>query len=206
MAEGLLNNTRVFKIGIYMTAQQQQIQTGWHLRDVGLNNMTAAGALESARTFVESQMYGILPSDVRLTRIDALELSSKEYMGFEYANQPGTGPGTMAASFLAVMVALRSSQRARHRNGRFFLPLYGNPNQGSLDTGPRNAYTAFAANFTATFCGAAIFNNLKACIVSQARPANQHRPAIEAGWIDVEVARLHTVVTALRRRKIGVGA
>jgi len=206
MATGTVAGSRIFKVTLGMLVQQQNIQTGWYLRDTLLNNRSATDALATAQTFVAASMFGILPNDLRLLRLDALELTSKDYAQLEYPNQMGTGPGASSTSFLAVLMTLRSNQRARHRNGRMFLPLYGNPFNGSLDTGPRNAYIAFSTAFVQAFAGNALLNDFKAVVVAKARPANQNRPAIEHSWIDVETCRINTTVTALRRRKIGVGS
>ena len=196
----------VYKCNIYLLSQLQSIQTGFYLRDTGLANQSAQDAADAVKDWVDDSFRTILATDITLQRVDALEITTKEYAQHEYTNTNGTFATTMTANFLAALIQLRSSQRARHRNGRMFWPIVNVNTNSQLHPGTSGPMATVLDEWKNRFMGNPATNAFKAVIVAQARPATAKRPAITHSWIDVETARLSNLGTALRRRKVGVGS
>lgn len=208
MAQGLVADDRIFKITGTFNYQLQTIQTQFHIRDVAPAGKSAQDAVDYARPFFEVNMRTILNTACQIVRVDAFELTSRDYAQHEPANLAGTGNVPQAPSFMASLVSLRSSQRARHRNGRMFWPMQNNNAvNGSLvqDSYVVDATPVLTA-FTDLFLQGPLLAEFKAVIVAQARPATTKRPLIEHSWIDVESIRMSKLITVQRRRKVGVGS
>lgn len=209
MAQGAVAGTNIYRITIFMRWQQQLLQTGWHMRDTGLVALQSPDtALDLVQPWVHDHFRTIMHQNLVFERIAAEEITSKNYAERVLVAEAGTVNGVEAPSFMAVNVALRSAQRHRYRNGRMFWPLTGQlANTGSqLSAGPGAEIQGVVTSWVTTFLGNILTNNFRAVVVAPARPATAKRPAIDHSWIDVDVAKLNTTITALRRRKVGVGS
>lgn len=209
MAQGNIGDLvggSVYRVTVTMTGQLQQVQTGFYVRDTGLADQSAGDCLTAAKDWVDNHFRTCIPQDYTLQRLEAMEITTKEYAQAEYVSTPGTFGSTSTASFLAALVSLRSSQRARHRNGRMFWPVAAVTTNSQLFPQTLAAFTPTTAAFADRFMGNAATKPFKAVIVAAARPATSTRPAIAHSWIDVETIKVSTAVTSLRRRKVGVGS
>lgn len=204
--EGLVQGHNIFKVTLFMTAEQQKIQTGFHLRDTGINNETPETAVNAVLPWVTGAYRNTIGGDVSIDRLDAIEITSREYFAHEFTNTPGTGGNAMTTSLLAALVSLRSSKRSRWRNGRMFWPLQGAPVNGLITGSNLTGLTTAADDLADRFIGSQLLKNFLLVVVAQARIQKQTRPAIEHSWIDVDTIRVSNIATALHRRKIGVGA
>lgn len=208
MASGLVSDGKVYRCGIYMTANQQQIQTGFHLRDTGLNTEAAADVVASVLDFVNDSFRTIQASGVRFDRVDAVNLHTKEFAQTELTGVIGTGSGVLGTTGMAALVSLRSAKRQRWLNGRMFWPL--TPADPLVDGLIKNTVlttlNTVVADFTDRYVGSAFTSTFKAVVVTAPRAASPTRPALEHSWTDVEVVKVNPIATVQRRRLIGRGS
>ena len=209
MATGTVAGNRIYRATIHYYAQQQKMQFGFHVRETGFVNTTEPMAvLDLLRPWIDNTYRPLMINSSRIERIEAIEITSKAYAQQEMTNAVGGASGTESPTHLAYLVSLRSNLRARHRNGRFFLP---NVSQGALvgsqiTQGAMTALSGAVDALGAIFMGNPVTNAFKLVVVAQARAAAPNRPAIEHSWIDVETMRVANLVSSQYRRKVGVGS
>lgn len=208
MASGAVADNRVFKCSVQMTVLQQQIQTGFHLRDVGLDNMDAGEVVTALEAWLNDEFKTIQPPALRFDRVEATELTSKQYAMKEFSGLVGTGNFTVGTTFTSLLVSLRTASRQRHMNGRMYWPwiMAGGVESGVLGSGVQAVATAAVDDFANRFTGSALTHDLRCVVVSTPRPLTANRPAILHEWHDVETVKINPVISVQRRRKIGVGS
>lgn len=208
MASGEVAGTRVFRVNVGMRIALQQLQTGFYLRDVGVQARTSAEVVAEVKTWVDTKFATIMPSSLAFERLEATELNSKEYAQHEYTNFFGAKGGGVVTTFLAANVSLRTATRQRYRNGRMFWPVLVRDSitDGLINDLTMGEFGGVAADFADRWTGVSLFGELRAVVVTAARPAKTYRPALTHSWTDVEAVKINKIATAISRRRIGVGS
>lgn len=207
----------IFRCTIRFRLGTQKCQTGFHLRDVAINDNTEQDVATEMRTQLLTPFRGLLADNSAVESWDAAILGQDT--GYSLPETTGTGSTghnatTEEPSFIAACVALKSEIRKRYGQGRMFWPIFAeNMVDGDvLSTIGVSVLTSVVTAFTDHFTGNPATHDLLLVNAHPALPqrgapgAPGYRPAIPASWYDVLSLRLNTVVTSLRSRKVGVGS
>lgn len=199
---------RIFKITIAWIAALQRCQTGFYLRDVGLNGETPESAANHVATWVQAQFPALLHQEDRLVSVDAMNIVTKQGYAKEFANLPGANGGERTATFLMVPVSLRGEQRRRYGQGRMLWPVSSElmVNGQELSAAAKNDYIGTAQLLADRYIGNALTHDFRLVNVHDAKPQVGNRPALPASWYDVTSVRVNTLLSSLRRRKVGQGS
>lgn len=208
MATGTVAGAKIFRVGIHLTVLQQRIQTGFYLRDVGIENQSAMDAVDATKEWVDTKFRTLIPSSVAFDRIEATETQTKEFAQQELISYNGTAGATVSTTMFAGLVSLKTDSRQRHKTGRMYWPLLmaGSVEQGVIVGGLQSVWLDVIADFADRFTGSSLTHDFRCCVVSAARPASPTRPAIEHSWTDVEVIKLDPIARIQQRRRIGRGS
>ena len=209
-------DTRVFAVKIIMARGTDKIQTGFHLRDVGLVGQTAQDAADAVASFATSSFRTLLPQDVSIQGIDAVELVTLEGGSVSPQGVVGSIPATSGEEplYVTVPVSFKGEKRARYGQGRGLWPmLYGTWREhDTLTTAGAAAFQGVIDAMTSAFMGSSLTHDLKLInlhgvipprAATASRPA---RPEIPPTWYDVTSIRLNTSLSFLRSRKAGHGS
>jgi hypothetical protein len=220
MARGTWGGTldpHIFKCTIRFLLGTQQCQTGFHVRDVGIQDNSEQDVANEIQTQLQGPMLTLLGPNDSVTGFDARILGQDTGASV----QGGGGPGQQqintaetVPTFMSACVALKSEIRKRYGQGRMFLPCVS---EGFIDgdiinTNGINNFNVFIQAMTDHFTGDPVTHDLllvNAHGVLPPRPPSGSYPGraeIPAMWYDVLSLRLNTIVTSLRSRKVGIGA
>lgn len=218
MADGTMGgalDAAVFRVRCGYLASGQHCQTGFHVRDVAVNDNSAQDVVDAVDTWFNGTFKAYLIDRDKLEYINVTKLFSEEGATKEYVNvSGGTGisDSSVAPTFLAINIAMKTQRRKRYGQGRMFWPIR---DDRRFDDNILNATGIAAAqgvidDLLAKFTG--VSADLHLCnqhLTLPARPAtttSPARPEIAPHWYDVDVVKLDTTVRALRSRLVGHGA
>lgn len=213
MADGTWGGTldqSVFKVVISMLIENQLIQTGFHLRDLAINDNTCESVCNAVQPWVDDHFRTQMTTSDAIVSIDVTQLGTEEGFTHTYTNQFGTsavGSTFQLPSFLAVKIAMRRQARKRYGQGRMFWPVRA---ESLIDGSLLNAtgvgqYQPVITALMDLFSGSVLTHDLALCNVHKAIAATSSHGPIPAKWYDVQALVLSTRLTTLRSRKIGVG-
>jgi len=204
---GILDQ-RVFRVNILWTQALQKCQTGFHLRDVGVNTLTPEDVVDLVKPFASEQFVKLIHASGSLVGIDVVNLVTKEGASFSYQGVNGLSGGEAAPSFVTVPVSLKGGLRRRYANGRMLWPVGGEGNMQGDQLAPNGVAVAQALvdDLTSRFMGGALFSTARLVHLHGPLAARENRPAVPASWYDVSSIRVNTLLSSLRRRKVGVGS
>lgn len=203
------------KVKISIQTGLNVMQTGFHVRPVGLTTGDPDEVTAAVNTWCDTHLKTVLSPLDKIIGIDAVDLVSALGHSISPANMIGTANtgGVEAPSFLAMVVSLKGERRTRYGQGRMFLPMRNeNWTDKEVLTGAGTiAYQAVLTGLSDVFMGndANGYNLVNVHGVIPARPATTTRPVrpeVPPMWHDVTSLRLNTVLTFLRSRKAGVGS
>lgn len=214
---GGATDPNIFAVRILFMMGTSLCQTGFKLRDVGVQDNTAQEVADEVSTQLLAGFRGLLKETDSVRGIDVLKMGTDE--GGWTPAPVGTGTYTTSAiasmpDFTAVNVSLKSEIRKRYGQGRMFLPMVNeeNVNGNVLAASGVTRIQTFIDLITAHFTGDPVTHDLllvNAHPLLPARPSTSSvvgRPEIPASWYDVVSLRINQVVTSLRSRKAGVGS
>lgn len=214
---GGAGDPNIFKVTVRFLLGVQQCQTGFHLRDVAINDNTEEDVANEVRTQLEDGFRGLLKTSDSMVGYDVRTMGADTGFALAPVGVPGLNATTdenALPSFTSAVLSLKSEIRARYGQGRMYLPLTGiNQQDYNLITATfvNQANTLITA-MTDHFTGNPATHDLllvNAHGVIPARAATATRPAraeIPPSWYDVTSLRLNQIATSLRSRKVGVGA
>lgn len=207
----------IFKVTLRFKLGNSFCQTGFKVRDVGVQDNTAQEVADEVALQLEVPFKTLISPTDSLEGVDVLKLGSEEG-GWHPFNPVGGTYGIANANqlphFVACNVALKSEIRKRYGQGRLFLPFV---NEADIDAniitgGGVNRMNGFLTPLADHFTGDPathdlLLVNAHAAMPQRGVPGNpEYRPAIPATWYDVVSIRVNTVATFLRSRKVGVGS
>lgn len=220
MARGTWGGTtdpHIFKCDIHFIRSGQHCQTGFHLRDVAINDNTEQEVADQVRTVLWSPFRTLLATTDTVDFVTAKILGQDTgavAAGNAEAGTSSADAGQQVPSFMCALVTLKSEIRKRYGQGRMFFPVVA---ESQIDT--NNASSILIGGMTTiinaindNFTGDPVTHDLilvNAHGVLPPRAPTAHspgRPEIPASWYDVVSVRLNTQLTALRSRKVGVGS
>ncbi len=221
MARGTWGGTtdpNIFKVNFRFRMGSSHCQTGFKLRDVGVQDNTAQEVADEVATQLGTGFRALLSVQDVLEGIDVLKLGTEE--GGWHPYEPAAGVGSipfdaakMLPQFLAANVSLKSEIRKRYGQGRMFLPLRRDEyvDGDLLTAGAQDELDQFLDPLSDHFTGDPLTHDL---ILVNAHPlmpprgsvgGEGYRPEIPASWYDVVSLRTNSAPTFLRSRKVGVG-
>lgn len=206
---GGLADNNVYRINIHWQTDLQRCQSGFSLRDTGLQQYNASEVATEVAEFVNEQFKTLLATTSRILSVEALRPDNGEFGQVEFANLLGTAVGAVGLpSFMAATVSFRSSMRKRYANGRAFwpVPLTSHVTGSELNATGLAPLQAVATDMTARYGGLAAVTNLKQVHFHEAKIAHGSRPALPRTWYDIESIRVSTIATSMDSRKVGNGA
>jgi len=208
----------IFKVTIRFRLGTQKCQTGFKLRDVGIDDNSEQDVADEVYAQLQAEFRGLLhQSDDALESIDAQIMGRDTGYSLPATLTDGTlgfGNDVGEPTFMATVVALKSEIRKRYGQGRMFLPTVSEASVDSdvLSAAGQAIYNTFITKVTDHFTGDEVTHDLLLVNAHPLLPAHTNpntgrtRPEIPASWYDVLSLRLNTVVTSLRSRKVGVGS
>lgn len=212
---GGILDSRVFRVKISWTQAGQQCQTGYHIRDVGVNTLTPEDVAEEAAELAQTNAFRTLFATVdQIVSVDAVNLRTAEGHTIALPNVMGLQNAEALPSFTACSLALVGGIRKRYANGRMFWPVRGENTTTAdiLNATGVGIFDAAIAEFTSRYMGGALFGTQQLVHLHEAKPARpavgkpEPLPAVPATWYDITAIKLNRAVTALTSRKVGVGS
>jgi|KBSSwiStaDraftv2_1062776.scaffolds.fasta_scaffold135192_3 hypothetical protein len=207
----------IFRVNILFLHGTSKCQTGFKLRDVGVQDNTAQEVAEECRTQLAGPFRDILAHTDSLLGFDVLKLGTDEGGWAPQVQQAGNNIIQAADElphFVACNVALKSEIRKRYGQGRMFLPLIiedqisGNVLSAQGSNAMQNFVNVMIDHFTgdpATHDLLLVNAHDVIAAVGGAGNGSGH-PDIPRSWYDVVSLRVNSIVTSLRSRKPGVGS
>lgn len=207
----------IFKVNIRFYMGASKCQTGFKLRDVGVNDNSAQDVADQVDTVLTTAFRGILGTNDGVEGIDVTVLGSEEGGWHPVTTQTGTHTftaGEEEPNYMAACVQLKSEIRKRYGQGRFFLPICSEDSVSGniLSTGGITRVQSIIDPITSNFTGDPVTHDLILVNAHPLLPARGavgtpgYRPEIPASWYDVVSLRMNNLVTMLRSRKAGVGS
>jgi hypothetical protein len=212
MAEGEWGGAfaqNLFRAVITFKRLGQNCQTGFQLRDVGINNLSAEDVAEEVAEFATTQFIKCLHTTDQVTGIDVLNLKTDEGFSITPPLTNGAAAGAPAPSYMQVTLSLKGSKRKRYGSGRMLLPvslvdsISGN---NLLPLHQTAIYEPILNDLSERFIGPAITTSMHLVHAHKAMPALGNRPALPAMWYDITSLRLNTSLSAVRSRRQGSGS
>lgn len=198
---------RIFRVNIAFTREGQKCQTGFHVRDSGVQGMTEEEVANVFHPWASTQFIKFLRTTDSLIGVDVENLVTREGFSHSFTNQPGQINDAPAPSFLTVPISIKGSIRRRYGNGRMLWPV---PSQGFLNGNV--LHPTFAAYYQAALTalsdialGDGVSRDVVLVHAHGPLAALNARPAVPAMWYDATSLRLNTTIGSLSRRKIGHG-
>lgn len=198
--------TQVYRVTFKMLIRNQQIQTGFNLVDVGIPNESAQSCLENVRDFYLAKMRPALSNEIFLQRIEVERWLEGSFFAQDFVGQNGSLNLPMQSTYSCLAIAVRSNQRKRIANGRFFWPCAGSWANDTVGGAQLAAATQMVADLTDQYLGNPLFDRFRIGTVH--RPVKDKVTGLPIGvhkWTEATALRLNPVVSALRTRKVGVG-
>lgn len=214
---GGATDPNIFRCTVRFRLGVSKCQTGFHLRDVAINDNTEQDVAEEMQTQLLAAFKGILSTADAVESWEAAILGQDT--GYSLPEVAGAGSTaydatTQAPDFVSAVVALKSEVRKRYGQGRMFWPIFAENmiDENVLSAVGINVLTNLVTAFTDHFTGDPVTHDL--LLVNAHGLIPQHgapglpgyHPEIPPSWYDVLSLRLNTVVTSLRSRKAGVGS
>lgn len=209
-------DAHVFKVKIAMSLDTNKFQTGFHLRDVGVQALTPQNVADEVTDFVNDSFRTILPIAVKVDGVDVVQMVSGEGGSTSPAGMFGTSNAgnERLPLFVTVPVSLKGELRRRYGQGRMLWPMLweGWSLNDVLTAQGVVAYQAVIDEMANRYVGNVIANdmqliNLHGVIPPKAATATRPaQPQVDPTWYDVTSIRLNTTLSFLRSRKAGVGS
>lgn len=199
---------RVFRANIKFRHGGSDCQSGFHLRDVGVNTLSPEDVANEVYDFAKVQFRKLLHNADILQGVDVTNLVSTEGFSKSEVGITGIQPGTQCPSYVTIPVALKGSIRKRYGSGRMLWPvpstesLSGNALVGATAT----VLSEIAVDMAERFMGPSITTSMHLVHLHALLPAFGTRPEIPATWYDITSIRVSSITSSLRRRKVGVGS
>lgn len=214
---GGAGDPNVFRVIIRFLLGSQHCQTGFHLRDVAINDNTEQEVADEVRAQLWGPFRNMLYDSDTLEDVEAQILGQDTGAVAAGAAQAGTiafNADQMLPSFVSCNIVLKSEIRKRYGQGRMFVPMR-KESQISGDNVSAEGLVFVNDLITAMtdhFTGDPVTHDLllvNAHGILPARPpvgSSPGRPEIPASWYDVVSVRANSIATSLRSRKVGVGS
>lgn len=201
-------DTRVFRVNVLFKKALQNCQTGFHIRDVGVNTLDPEDVADEAFTWATTQFIKTLHLVDDLIGVDVTNLATKEGFSKSASGVHGTNTGEAAPSFLMVPVSLKGSIRRRYGNGRMLWPVSSELfiAQNVLHPDGVTVFQTVIDDFVSRFMEGPLFGTMRLVHLHGPLAPLGARPAVPATWYDITSVRLNTSLSSLRRRKVGVGS
>lgn len=220
MAEGTWGgtlDTKPFRVTIEMLINQQKVQTGFHLRDLAVQDNSCEDVAGEVVDWVMNNFRTQMTVADAMVAVDVTKLGTEEGFTHSFVNTFGSanvGNSFTMPTFLTCKVALKRQARKRYGQGRMYWPVRA---EQLVDGDVLNAtgvaqYQGVIDALLAKFSGSVLTHDLSLINlhgILAPRPANgttPARPQIPAKWYDVEAVILSTALTTLSSRKIGHGS
>jgi hypothetical protein len=199
---------RVFRVNISFTRADQRCQTGFHLRDLGINTLDPEDVANAVSPWATTQFNKILHVNDRILGVDAENLVTREGFSISYANTPGIQASTPTPGYMSVALAIKGNLRRRYGNGRMLWPVSNiNHISGNSLTAPAiGTYDEVVQDLADRFLDTGVASTMKLVHLHPAIAQTPAHPAIPATWYDATSLRLNAALSSLRRRKAGVGS
>jgi hypothetical protein len=207
----------IFKVNLLFLLGTSKCQTGFKLRDYGVQDNDPQEVADTVRTTIGDTFRGVLAQTDSFLGVDVLKLGTDEGAWSPQTTQTG-GEAVDAASeepnFVCCNIALKSEVRKRYGQGRMFIPIVneafvsGNVLSATGVSAMQGLVTAIQNNFT----GSGATHDLLLVNAHDILPAigavgtPGYRAEIPRSWYDVVSIRINSIVTALHSRKAGVGS
>lgn len=201
-------NQRVFRAKILFTRAGQQCQTGFHLRDVGINTLDSEEVANEVADWATTSFRTILTPTDQIVGIDVENLVSREGHSISPSNVMGSYNGVAAPSFLSIAVSLKGSLRRRYGSGRMLWPLAVLTNQSgnTMSNDLAAVYEAVIDDMESRFIGPSITTSMHLVHLHADIKDAGGAVAVPAAWYDITSIRLNRTFSALRSRKVGHGS
>jgi hypothetical protein len=199
---------RVFRAKVLFTRAGQKCQTGFHLRDVGINTLDPEEVATEVAAWATTSFRTILQSADQITGIDVENLVTREGFSISPANVMGAYGGTPAPSYLSVTVSLKGSIRRRYGNGRMLWPMAVLTNQsGNVMSNDLAAiYEACIDDMEARFLGPDITTSMHLIHLHDDLKDAGGAVVVPKQWYDITSLRLNRTFSSLRSRQVGHGS
>lgn len=213
---GVLNQ-RVFRVKIAFKLGQSNCQTGFHLRDVGVNTLDPDDVVELVRPWADTHFRALLKVTDSLVGVDAMNLVSKEGAAHSFTTTAGSmavDAVTSGPSFLMVPITLKGERRTRYGQGRMLWPVVNDLHTSgdALSAAGASTFQGVIDELAELFIGPAITTNAHLINLHELLPSTRpHKgdeplPEVPATWYDVTSIRLNTTLSSLKSRKVNVGS
>lgn len=214
---GGVTDPNIFKVTLTWAQGSGVCQTGFKLRDLAVQDNSPLDVANAVDAFFNGQFKTLLMNADTLINIDVLKMGTVEGTKKLYDNVHGTmNPqiNQWQPGFLAVQVALKTSNRSRYGQGRMFWPVRNGDytTQESLNATGITAYQGVVDDLVAKFSGSVLTHDLVLVNAHGTIPpraahgSTPARPEITPHYYDVETVHLNTTITGLRSRKVGIGS
>ena len=206
----------IFRVKVSFTLGQSKCQTGFYLRDVGVNGQSAQDVAEAVQPWAQTSFRTLLASVDFVTGVDVVRLDNDEGGSVTITagqGNVGVDAAKLVPSFMMCAISLKGELRKRYGQGRMFWPVRSDEAiQGEeLSTGGRTQMQTVLTALTDEFIGNALTTELHLVNAHPALPAldptpkRAGRPAVPASWYDVTAARINTLLSSVESRKVSVG-
>jgi hypothetical protein len=213
---GLLDQ-RVFRVKIAFKLGQSNCQTGFHLRDVGVNTLDPADVVDLVRPWADVNFRALLKTTDSLVGVDAENLVSKEGASHSFTTTAGSmavDATTAGPSFLMVPISLKGERRTRYGQGRMLWPVVNDlhTSENAMTAAGQTLFQGAIDELAELFIGPAITTSAHMINLHELLPATRPHtgpeplPEVPATWYDVTSIRLNTTISSLRSRKVNVGS
>jgi len=199
---------RVFRVKLHWESQLQKCQTGFHLRDVGLNTLNPQDVAEHVAEWANTSFRTILYGTDRLVSVDAENLVTREGHLVTFGNAMGAQGNNQLPPFLTVPVSIKGTLRRRYGSGRMLWPVV---QQQQLAAGQLSQFGVGVIEPVVTaladrYIGSSLTHSMRLVHLHPFLPAKGTRPDVAAAWYDATSLRMGRIVGSLDRRKIGAGS
>lgn len=199
---------RVFRAKILFTRGGQNCQTGFHLRDVGINTLSAEDVATEVADFAVTNFRNILHSSDQIVGVDVENLVSREGHSVSPDAVMGAMAGYIAPSYLTVAVSLKGSLRRRYGSGRMLWPVstLTNISGNTLPSDTTATMEAVIDNLESRFIGPSITTSMHLVHLHDDILDPGGAVSVPKAWYDITSIRLNRTLSALRSRKVGHGS
>jgi hypothetical protein len=199
---------RVFRANIKFRHGGSDCQTGFYLRDVGINTLSPEDVANEVYDFAKVQFRKLMHNTDVLQGVDVTNLVTTEGFSKSEVGVAGIQPGTPCPSYVTVPVALKGSIRKRYGSGRMLWPV---PSVESLSGNTLVGATAavlseIAVDMASRFLGSGIGDTMTLIHLHPAFTPKNKSVEVPATWYDITSIRVSSITSSLRRRKTGAGS
>lgn len=209
-------DNKIYQVRLNWAQGSGLCQTGFHLRDLAVQDNTAETVANAVDAFFNGQFKTLLMNADTLINVDVLVKGTVTGFKKLYNNVHGTmNPqiNQWQPGFLAIKVDLKTSNRSRYGQGRMFWPCRNGDytTQETLNATGITAYQGVVDDLISKFTQSVVSNDLRLVNVHGVipeKPATSTHPAraaVPASWYDVETVHLDTLVRHVASRMAGIG-